>query len=133
MRLPARFRVRTLMLVVALIALAFGIPVEWMNHRRRDRCLQGACRAYERGIWHLRQAANCLRRAGTGPYPRAERLAVIDEYLGAGYSKGAALPGVLTNWSGEAEWHLYWGNRIADQGLGKAENARTFESRLLIP
>jgi hypothetical protein len=61
MRLPTRFRVRTVISVVALVALAFGIPAERMNHRRRDRLLQAAAWQLDRAAWHLSlAAANCL-------------------------------------------------------------------------
>ena len=59
MKLPIRFRVRTLLVAVALVALTLGSAIGWVNHREFDSQLELDARLFRQIAWHLRQANIC--------------------------------------------------------------------------
>jgi hypothetical protein len=64
-----RFRIRTLMILVALIAIAIGGPVQWWENVKwaREEGLEQHC--LERAADEYREAANCWEKAAKGePY-----------------------------------------------------------------
>jgi hypothetical protein len=127
MRLPTRFRVRTLMLVVALVALGFGAAFELRNHAKRDRLLKSESRLYEAAAWHWEQALVCRDSEGKRPYPPAARRKLFATRGAAAYL------GNFRSWADESECNFYWARRLFDQADGQKMMREPLEARLLLP
>jgi hypothetical protein len=127
---PTRFKVRTLMIAIAGVALAFGTAFEWWNHRPRNYYLRSMLWGCERAFWHYQQWVVCKNSDGRVPYPRSQRTRVIDEFYGPGRSPGTFY---YDGWSAEANWHLYWATRLSDQAQFHIQQLRAYQRRLLFP
>src|SRR3954449_8686963 len=59
MRLTTRFRVRSMMAIVAVIALGFAVTFEWKNHADRAVLLRSTAGRYRDPATHLMRALEC--------------------------------------------------------------------------
>jgi hypothetical protein len=74
MTLRPRFRVRTMMAIIARIALGFGISFELKNHAERDRLLKRMAGCYREAAIHFMRAWECDGAEKVNkPYSSAER------------------------------------------------------------
>ena len=115
MRLPTRFRVRTMMAIVAIVALGFGITFELKNHADRDRRLTLQADLYRRAAIHFKRALECKAAKETHlPYRPADRA----KLLAGDLVRSPVPPGGFPSWQAEMLNHEYWGARIYDQTDG---------------
>jgi hypothetical protein len=130
MRLRPRLRVRTLMAIIAVIALAFGITFELKNHALRDRMLRRRAECYREAAIHFRRAWECdgANRSQT-PYQSAERTKLWTSEL----VLSPCITSAFRSWESEYLQHFYWGNRIFDQIDDSDRLLRAIEAKLLIP
>jgi hypothetical protein len=131
MRLTTRFRVRTMMAIIAFIALGFGVTFELKNHAERDRLLRRRDDCYRQAAIHYKRALECkLAEDAQHPYRPAERvkLSASDRVRGSFMP-----PGGFRSWQAEYSDHLYWGSRMYDQADGWEQNLEAVEARLLLP
>jgi hypothetical protein len=130
MRLPTRLRVRTLMLIVALVAFGFGVTFELANRARRDRLLRVESERYERAARHWAHALHCRIAEGRKvPYRPAERLKVWPR----DHTLGSVPPAGFPSWELESQTHEYWAQRIYDEAEGARQARKAVEARLLLP
>jgi hypothetical protein len=129
MRLRPRLRVRTLMTIIAVIALAFGITFELKNHAERDRVLRRRADCYREAAIHFRRLLECdgANQSQT-PYQSAERTKLwTSEFVLC-----PCMTGGFRSWESEYYQHLYWGTRIFDT-TEDDRLLRALEAKLLIP
>ena len=130
MRLPTRFRVRTMMTIVAMVAFGFGITFELKNHAERDRLLARQADQYRQAAIHHKRALECKVALETNqPYRPADRV----KLLAGDRVRSPIPPGGFPSWQAEMLYHEYWGNRIYDQADSWDKNLAVVEARLLIP
>jgi hypothetical protein len=131
MKLTTRFRVRTLMALVALVAVGFGVAFEWTNHAERDRLLKLQLNRYRYAAFHQKRALECQSaEARQLPYRPAERMKLLSDDPTRGWLPGRN----FRSWEEESSHHMYWGNRYFDVSQGKfADDLRAVEARLLLP
>jgi hypothetical protein len=129
MRLAPRIRVRTLMAVIALVALGFGITFELKNHADRDRLQRRRIKCYREAAIHFMRAGQCnVNAKSQKPYNSPVRAKLWASELvlspcGAGY---------FQSWESEYNQHLYWGNRIFDNIEDSDRLLKAIEAKLLI-
>jgi hypothetical protein len=129
MRPPTRFRVRTLMAIVALVALGFGATFEARNHALRDQALRIRGDRHREAAIHFKRALECaLAIERQEPYRPAERA----RELAGDRVRTLWPPGRCPSWGAELEDHRYWGYRIHDEAIGCDEHLDAIEGRLLI-
>ncbi len=129
MRLRPRLRVRTLMAIIAVIALAFGITFELKNHAERDRVLRRRADRYREVAIHFRRAWQCDgARRSQKPYQSAERTKLWTSEL-----VSPCMTVAFPSWESEYNQHVYWGQRIFDQLDNSDRLLRAIEAKLLIP
>ena len=119
-----KFRVRSLLALVAVVALIAAVILEIRNHSRRDLLFSKVMSYYMAANWHCREAMNC--RGQGSPYPRAERLKENSTYY------PGAIPGRVTSWGMEASFHDEWADRFgvkAETGLRQLEE---IDAKLLL-
>jgi hypothetical protein len=104
MKLTTRFRVRTLMAIVASVALGFGVTFELKNHAERDRLLKVQFKIYRYAAIHQMRALECKIAEGKLPYRPAERMKLLSSDLTRGWLPG----GVFPSWQVECEYHKYY-------------------------
>jgi hypothetical protein len=130
MKLRPRLRVRTLMAIIAVIALAFGITFELRNHAERDRVLRRRADCYREVAIHFRRAWECDgANRSQKPYKSTERTKLWTSELVLSPCVTVAFP----SWESEYLQHLYWGTRIFDQVEDSDRLLRAIEAKLLIP
>ena len=130
MRLRPRLRVRTLMAIIAVIALAFGITFELKNHAQRDQMLRRRAECYREAAIHFRRAWECDgANRSQKPYQSAERTKLWTSELVI----SPCITGAFRSWESEYLQHLYWGNRIFDQVEDSDRLLRAIEAKLLVP
>jgi hypothetical protein len=137
MKLTSRFRVRTLMALVALVALGFGVAFEVRNHAERDRLLKARLNPYRHASVHLMRALECKSAMDRqAPYRQAKRM----ELLSSDPTRGRLPVGPFRSWQEEFEWHMYWGNRLFYQTQGEhvardkyVDEIQAVEAKLLLP
>ena len=130
MRLPTRFRVRTMMAIIALIALGFGVAFELKNHADRDRVLRVRADRYRDAAIHHRRALECkLAEDRHDPYPRAEPA----KLLAGDRVRMFVPPGGFRSWEGEFDNQLQWGLRIHDEAQTCDQILEVIEARMLLP
>jgi hypothetical protein len=126
----ARPRVRTLMAIIAVIALACGITFELKNHAERDRVLRRRADCYREAAIHFRRAWECDRaNRSEKPYQSAERTKLWTSEL----VLSPCITFAFRSWESGYLQHLYWGNRIFDQIDDLDRLLRAIEAKLLIP
>ncbi len=129
MRRPYRFRVRTLMAIVAVVALGFGVAFELENHAERDRFLRVLSDRRREAMTHFMRAMECtLAMERSDPYHPAARATE----LRGDRVRTFLPPGGFRSWEGELEDHRYWGMRSHDETVGCDERLEAIEARLLI-
>ena len=129
MRVTYRFRVRTLMALVALVALGFGATFEWKNHAELDRLLRLQADRYRQAAIHLKRAQECnVPEDSKYPYRPAERAKLL-----AGDRIRSYPPGGFLSWQAERAHHLYWGGRIYDEADGWDRKLDAIEARQFLP
>ncbi len=130
MRLPTRFRVRTLMALVAFVAVGFGFTFELKNHVEWDRVLRARGDRYRDAAIHFRRAMECkVAQDSQDTYRPADRAKLL-----AGDRVRTFLPpGGFRSWGAEFEDHLYWGMRIYGEAISCDEKLEAIEARLLLP
>jgi hypothetical protein len=129
MTLPARFKVRTLMAIIAVVAVGFGVAFEVKNHVERDQILRFRADNYRQVAIHFRRALECKRAAERlDPYPPAERARLLS---GDGLRMQIP-PGGFKSWEHELLNHQYWGSRIFDVTDSLEARLEAIEARLLI-
>jgi hypothetical protein len=130
MTLPARFKVRTLMAVIAVVAVGLGVAFEVKNHVERDRILRFRADSYRQVAIHFRRALECKHAAERlDPYPPAERARL----LSGDRLRMPIPPGGFKSWEHELLNHQYWGNRIFDVTDSLEPRLEAIEARLLLP
>jgi hypothetical protein len=130
MRLPIRFRVRTLMGTVAFVALGFSVAFELKKHADRNQLLSFRAYCNREAAIHFKRALECLvAEANQQPYRRAERakLSASDRV------RTSTPPGGFRTWEAERLDHLFWGNRMYDQADSFDETLAAVEAKLLFP
>jgi hypothetical protein len=129
MRLPTRFRVRTVMAIVALVALGFGVTFEASNHALRDQALRIPGDRYREASIHFKRAVECqLAIERQEPYLPAER----GKELAGDRVRNFWPLGSSPSWGAELQNHLYWGYRSYDEATTSDERLDAIEARLLI-
>jgi hypothetical protein len=130
MRLRPRLRVRTLMAIIAFIALAFGITFGLKNHAERDRVLRRRADCYREAAIHFRRLWECDgANRSQKPYQSAERTKLwTSEFVLC-----PCMTGGFRSWESEYYQHLHWGTRIFDQVEDSDRLLRAIEAKLLIP
>jgi len=124
MKLRVRPSVRSLLALVAAVALIAAATLEIRHHSRRDLLLSKVMSYYLAATWHCREAMNC--RGQSSPYSRADRLRENTSY------HPGAIPGRVTSWGMEASFHDEWAHRLgvkAETGLRQLE---VVDAKLLI-
>ena len=130
MRLTTRFRVRTMMAIIALIALGFGVTFEVKNHAERDRLLRQQADAYGRAANHYRRALeSVLAQESQQPYRPAERA----KLLAGDRVSILTPPGGFRSWEHEYLHNRYWGDRIYDNTDVLDRRLQAAQVRLLLP
>ncbi len=129
MRLPTRIRLRTMMAIIALIAVGFGSAFELKNHIQRDLALRVPADRYREVAIHHRRALECQFALDRHePYHPAVRA----KLRAADRVRSMMPPSGFASWGAELNDHLYWGERI----YGEAENCDQYleaiEERLLL-
>ena len=132
MRVSSRFRLRTLIIVVAVVGLTFGLAIELQNRQGRDANAVAEAKDRRRAAWHRDQAALAAGAFAHGrPYsPRQRNL----DYRRAARSldlepSGGPFPG----WVAEVGHHQERANFYAEQAELAAGRRRDFQRRLLWP
>jgi hypothetical protein len=130
MKLPTRFRVRTLMAIVALVAIGFSVAFELKNHAERDRLLRRRADGYRLAAIHRMRTLECkLAWDRQDPYSSVERAKLL-----AGDRVGMPIPpGGFRSWEGEMLNHQHWGDRFFDVADSLERNLEAVEARLLLP
>ncbi len=130
MKLPIRFRVRTIMAIIAFIALGFSVAFELKNHAERDRLLRRRAEGFRRAAIHHNRTLECkLAWDRQAPYPPAERAKLL-----AGDRVGIPVPpGGFRSWEAEMLNHQHWGDRFFDVADSLEPNLEAIEARLLLP
>jgi hypothetical protein len=129
MRLRLNIRVRTMMAIIAVVALGFGIAFELKNHADRDRLQRRRIKCYREAAIHFMRAWQCDGAARSQKaYPVAERTKlwaseIVLSPLNAGY---------FQSWESEYNQHLYWGNRIFDNIEDSDRLLKAIEAKLLV-
>ena len=130
MRLRFRFRVRTMMALVAVLAIGISAGFEWKNRAERDRLARGRANCYREAAIHYKRAMECqLAIAAKTPYQPATRA----KLLAGDRVRGFSFPGGFLDWQGELANHLYWGQRIFDESDVWDLRVRAIEARLVLP
>jgi hypothetical protein len=130
MKLPTRFRVRSMMTIVALVALGCGVAFELRNRAERDRLLRHQADRYRQAAIHHKRALECkVAEDRQVPYRPAERA----KDLAADRVRSSMPPGGFRSWEDELGDHLYWGNRIYDEAVGSDQNLKAIEAKLFLP
>jgi hypothetical protein len=131
MRLPTRLRVRTMMAIIALIALGFAVAFEYKNHAERDRLLRLQADIYRDAAIHHKRALECnIAEERQDPYRPAERAKLLASDRAPG---SFTPPGGFPSWEAERLHHQFWGNRIYDQADSLDPRLQAVEARLLLP
>jgi hypothetical protein len=129
MRPPTRFRVRTMMALIGLIALGFGVTFELKNHIERDRVLRRRADCYREAATHFMRAVECaLSEERQVPYRPAERA----KELSGDRVPTFRPPGGWSSWGAERDDHRYWGTRSYDEGISCDARLEAIEARLLL-
>jgi hypothetical protein len=111
MKLPIRFRVRTILVVVGLVALVLGTAIAWVNHRELDHALEFEAMLFRQIAWHQHQANYCREAEASGlPYSRKDRLQLFAEHAKIFRSLNYSLP----DWPTEARLHDDWASGLRD-------------------
>jgi len=111
MKLPFQFRVRTLLVVIALVALTLGAAIGWINHREFDRGLEFEAMRFRQIAWHQQQANYCRAAEASGvPYSKKHRL----QWFAAHVRLFRTLKYSLPDWPTEARLHDDWASAIQD-------------------
>ena len=130
MRLRLRLRVRTLLAIIAVIALAFGVTFELKNHAERDRVLRRRADCFREAAIHFRRLWECDgANRGQQPHESAERTKLWTSEL----VLSPRITGAFRSWESEYYQHLYWGTRIFDTTEDSDRLLRAIEAKLLIP
>lgn len=130
MRLPIRFRVRTVMAIIALVALGFGITFELKNDAERDRLLWRQADLYRQAAIHHKRALECKVAEETHqPYRPLDRT----KLLVGDRVRRPVPPGGFPSWQAEMLNHEYWGNRLCDQADGSDRDLEAVQAKLLFP
>ncbi len=124
MRLP-RFKVRSLMIAVLVVAVVIGSAMEVVKHFRRDQALRAELQATQLKLdgWllyaHHRYQAEVCRRAMMDdhePYNVTKRLSVEREAK-TRFPSHQTFGNTITDhggWRLEGESHQYWADRLHD-------------------
>ena len=129
MKLPIRLRVRTLMAIIAFIALGFGVTFELKNHAELDRLLRRQAESNRQAAIHFRRALECkFADDRHDPYRPAERAKLLLSDRVMNFTS----PGGFRSWDEEMQNHRYWGSRIYDQVQVYVLNLEAVEAKLLI-
>ena len=130
MKLPVRFKVRTLLAIVALVAITLGGSIEWRNRRGRDRCLEREARLLKQIGWHQRQAIYCRRAEAWGhSYSDQDRLDLIVQNV----TTVMSLKLSITDWDTEARFHESYVLWLGDRAKRTTEEKLAYQRRLLFP
>ena len=129
---PLRLRVRGLLVLVALVALAFGLTSEIRVRRDLRRVRDREFALWTEVAWHYRQADRCLAgRNQAEPYSFANRRAE--------WAKEPIKPRILrsagnySGWELERSTHQYWGARLEGEAIDRTEERKALERRLWLP
>jgi hypothetical protein len=123
--MTVRFRIRTLMATVALVAFALALPVELRARRERRRLASNGAYYLKVATVHDRERAVCESAAGRKPYDSIERQATQVSWL-------YGCPN-FRDWPDEAAWHASMAEecRRSATSIGREEQA--VRRRLLLP
>jgi len=111
MALPIRFRVRTLIVIVAVVALGMGAVIGWVKHSEYDSDLELQTRISRQIAWHLRQANACRAAEARGlPYPKKDRAQLFANQVTIFRTLNYSLP----DWPTEARLHDDWASALQD-------------------
>jgi hypothetical protein len=122
MHFRPRFKLRSLLLAVVLVGLAYGGSTEWRNRRMRDRHARLEASCITRVERHERELAICRSHLAGNPYD--ERRA------------GNNLEGFWTDfksWTEEAAWHAEYADSYRKEARRQYELKRYYQRRLLLP
>ncbi len=129
MRPRYHFRVRTLMTIVAIVALSLSACFEWRNHAERDRLISRRADCYRNAAIHYKRALECqLAIAAKTPYQQGTRA----KLLVGDRVRSFSLPGGFLDWQAEFRNHLYWGQRIQDEADGWDTKVKAIDARLVL-
>ncbi len=128
MKLKIRLRVRTLMAIVAFVALGFGVAFELGNRAEQHRLLRRQADRFREAAIHNRRALECqAAEERQDPYRPAERAKLL-----AGERVRSPMPtGGFRSWPAELAHHQYWGTRNHDEADGPDAHLKAIEARLL--
>ena len=117
-------RVRSLVMLVAAVAISLGAVLEIRNHSRRDLQFSKVMSYQMAASWHYREAMHC-RVEGT-PYPRADRVRVNGDY------HPGMIPAPVTGWGAEASFHEEWAERLAERAEIGLRLLEAVDAKLLL-
>jgi hypothetical protein len=130
MKLKTRLRTRTLMAIVALVALGISLAFEWKNHAERDRLLSRRADGFRQAAIHHKRALECkFGEERQQPYQPAERA----KLLASDRVRSSTPPGGFRSWQAELLDHEHWGARMYDQAEDLDRTVQAVEARLLLP
>lgn len=130
MRLIARFRVRSMMAIVVVVALGFGLAFEWKNRADRVNLLRKSATLLRDASIHRMRALECQNASKRKLlYRPAERV----KPWAADGVRGFPPVNGFRSWDEEMENHCYWGDRFYDQADSWDQKLSAIESRLLLP
>jgi hypothetical protein len=130
MKLTPRFRTRTMMAIIALIALGISATFELKNHAERDQLLRRQAVGFRLAAIHHKRAVECqFAEEKHQPYQPTERakLLAIDR------AQFPIPPGGFRSWEHELLTHQFWGYRFYDVAESLDKNLEAVEARLLLP
>jgi hypothetical protein len=111
MSLTPRFRVRTMMAIIAFIAVAISVTFELKSHAERDRIVRRQADGFRLAAIHYRRALECqLAEEKHQPYGSAERA----KLLVSDRAQFPIPPGGFRSWVHELLTHQHWSRRYYD-------------------
>jgi hypothetical protein len=123
LKIRVRFSIRSLLALVAVVALVSAVIFEIRNHSRRDLLLSKVMSYYMAATWHCHEAMNC--RGQSSLYTRIERLKENRNYY------PGAIPGQVTSWGMEASFHDEWAQRLGVKAEAHLRQLEEIDAKLL--